>query len=72
MIEAAARVLKALDACDGPRGVFSCVGPHDGRCPKSRSLDGKSWRGEWVCKCGREELDAAVATLRAAGKAPDA
>mgnify|MGYP001603526383 CR=1 FL=1 len=56
-----ARLLAAMDECESHRGAFSCVAPHDARCPKSRARRAEDWRGEWVCQCGREELDAALA-----------
>ena len=59
----------AILACDGNRGAFSCSDVHDVRCPKSRSKDGSNWRGDWVCECGREELDAALTDTASAAAA---
>jgi hypothetical protein len=53
-------VAQAYDVCDGPRGAFSCHDAHDLRCPKGRAASAAEWRGDWVCKCGREDLDAAL------------
>jgi hypothetical protein len=58
--EALRRLHDAVDDCEGHRGAFSCCAQHDVRCPKARSADGSDWKGEWVCACGREELDAAM------------
>jgi hypothetical protein len=49
-----------LNRCDSTRGCFSCVEPHDVRCPKARAESADQWKGEWACECGREELDAAL------------
>lgn len=54
-------VVRALDRCEDTRGAFSCHEPHDARCPKSRADSPEKWKGEWICKCGREELDRALA-----------
>lgn len=64
VIEAAQMLLDALDTCESNRGKFSCVEAHDLRCPKSRAPSAEQWRGEWICECGSEALDAAVATLQ--------
>ncbi len=61
-----ARLVEALDGCEGNRGRFSCVEAHDCRCPKSRAASPDQWRGVWQCECGAEELEAAVAAARAA------
>lgn len=58
------RVLDAYDVCDNNRGAFSCHDEHDLRCPKSRADAPEKWKGDWVCECGREELDAAVEAAR--------
>lgn len=63
--EAAQRLLDAYDVCDSNRGAFSCHDPHDLRCPKDRAASPAEWKGEWVCKCGREDLEAALAAVRA-------
>lgn len=60
------RLVKAVERCESNRGCFSCVEPHDNRCPKSRADSPEKWRGEWVCECGREELDAALAAVQRA------
>ena len=52
---------EAYDRCDSNRGAFSCVEPHDLRCPKSRADSPQKWKGKWQCECGRERLDAALA-----------
>lgn len=57
------RLEQALDTCEGNRGAFSCHEPHDLRCPKARAATAADWRGEWVCVCGRDALDAALAAL---------
>ena len=51
----------AIEKCLGGRGAFSCCEQHDVRCPKSRAASPEDWKGEWVCVCGAEELDAALA-----------
>lgn len=69
VVDAARAFLDAYDRADSHRGVFSCVAPHDGRCPKSRAATAEQWHGgqrAWVCECGRERLDAAEDALRAA------
>jgi len=58
-------VIEAYLRCEESRGVFSCVYPHDNRCPKARADTPAQWPGEWRCECGREELDAALARLAA-------
>lgn len=56
----------AYDRCDSHRGAFSCVEPHDGRCPKFRMpappLEAIVANAP-ACECGRDELDAADAAL---------
>ena len=52
---------EAYDRRDSNRGAFSCVEPHDLRCPKSRADSPEKWKGKWQCECGRERLDAALA-----------
>ena len=54
-------LVEAYDRCDSNRGAFSCVEPHDLRCPKSRADSPEKWKGKWQCECGRERLDAALA-----------
>ncbi len=63
--ETLAALVGAYDVCDGNRGAFSCCEPHDLRCPKSRAASPTEWKGEWVCECGRAELDAALERARA-------
>ena len=58
-IRALARLVAASIGLALIHGAFSCV--HDARCPKARAQRAEDWRGEWVCECGREELDAALA-----------
>ena len=58
-------VIEAYRRCEESRGVFSCVYPHDNRCPKARADTPAQGPGEWRCECGREELDAALARLAA-------
>lgn len=53
-------LVDAFNRCDGNRGAFSCVEPHDSRCPISRASNKDEWNGEWVCLCGREQLDEAL------------
>jgi len=57
---AAVAFLGAYDRADSNRGCFSCVEPHDRRCPVSREMP------DPVCACGRAELDAAEKMLREA------
>lgn len=54
------RIVVAFEICESGRGRFSCVDAHDCRCPKARASRAADWRGEWVCQCGAEELDAAL------------
>jgi len=64
-----ARLVDAIIDAESNRGVFSTASAHDVRCPKDRAARPEDWRGEWVCECGREELDAALAAaLRALGR----
>lgn len=64
LLQALTRVLDAFDTAESNRGCFSCVEAHDCRCPKSRDPVGDTWKGEWKCACGREELEAALDALR--------
>lgn len=59
-----ARLVDAMEVCEGNRGRFSCSEPHDNRCPKGRVDGPEKWRGVWECKCGAEELEAAVGAAR--------
>ena len=54
------RLVNAVDNCENTRGRFSCVEPHDSRCPKARADSPEMWRGEWECLCGSDELEDAV------------
>lgn len=63
-----ADLVTALDRCDENRGAFSTVDSHDLRCPQSRAKSAEEWKGEWLCKCGRENLDMALGLARAAAQ----
>ena len=62
--EALERLLEAYNLCNSSRGAWSCVDPHDLRCPKARARARRQWKGQWVCECGREHLDAALIAIR--------
>jgi len=63
-------VTTAYDVCDSNRGAFSCHDAHDLRCPKDRAASAAEWTGEWVCECGREDLDAALGRAAAVRGTP--
>jgi len=65
LVEAGEKIIAAYDVCDSNRGAFSCTEWHDTRCPKSRADSAEKWKGKWICECGREQFDVALAAYQA-------